>query len=176
MPVVIISYRQDWEHRCSRSCNCLRASGRSDFEMHLAPDEEEAASYIAKRIHEDPDAAYLHYLFDRWEDVVAQARYGSYTSSPSGAELSITVPYANPEDYEGAFEKDDEYEAEQARKNGMCSRIKELVTAKLGKLSEAAKQREREDQNRQHADDNRKRREREQAEYERLKKQFEPNK
>lgn len=175
MPIVIMSYRQEWEHRCTRSCNCLHASGRSDFEMHLASDEEEAATYIATRIHEDTDAHYLHYLFDRWEDVIAQARSGNYNSSPLGAERSVMVPYANPEDYEGVFANDDEYEAEQARKNGMCSRITELVTAKLGKLSEAAKQRQREEQNRQHAEENRKRREREKAEYERLKKQFEPN-
>ncbi len=176
MPIVIISYRQEWEHRCTRSCSCLHASGRSDFEMHLAADEEETACYIAERIHEDMDARYVHYLFDRWEDAVAQARCGSHTSSPMAAEHSIMVPFAEPEDYDGGYENYDEFEAEQARKNGMCSRVAELVSVKLGKLSEAAKEKEREERNRRSAEENRIRRERERAEYERLRKQFEPNK
>ena len=121
MPIVIISYRREWEQRCSRSCNCLLASGRSDFEMHVAEGEEQAASYIAKRLHEDRQASYLHYLFDRWEDVVAQGRCGSSACSPLELEQSIMVPYTDPDDYDAGNATYDECEAEDARKNGMCS-------------------------------------------------------
>lgn len=171
MPIVIASYRQEWEHRCGRSCNCLHASGRSDFEMHVSDTEEEAAKYIAGRINHDRNASYLHYIFDRWEDAVARGRSGNY--SPVAGENSIMVSYTDPEDYEGGYAEYEEYEAEQTRKERMCDHITELVRAELGRLDAAVKQKKREEQEHRQAEEDRKRTERERAEYERLKQQFE---
>lgn len=134
--IVIVSYRQEWEHRCSRSCNCLRDSGSSDFQMHAAETEEAAAKFIAGRISQDRNASYLHYIFDRWEDAVSWGRLGSYYS-PMDGEQSIMVPYTDIEDYPGGYAEYEKYEAEQARKERMCGQITALVRAELAAKQKA---------------------------------------
>lgn len=128
-PIVILSYRQNWERRCSRSCNCLHGRGDSDFDTHLAANEEEAATYIAKRIKEDDDASYTHCLLTRWEEVVALGR--SYSTSPAGGEQSIQIPYTDVEDYEGGYAEYDAFEEEEAWRNQMHATVMNLVKEKL---------------------------------------------
>ncbi len=121
--IVVISYRQDWEHRCGRGCRCLWASGSADLDTKVVKTEEEAAQYILSRFKQDPDAPYTHAIFDRWEQFESFAE--GFSQSPSKGVDSIVCPYL----YDDKFEDYEVYQQEEERMNGLVSRVRSLVEA-----------------------------------------------
>lgn len=83
---VLIHYRESYEHRCARSCNCLVDSCGSDFEIQDFLDIKSLADFIYRKISAYPDCYYNNIVL-----VGEDALFSSYTDSPSKGLGSIQV-------------------------------------------------------------------------------------
>jgi hypothetical protein len=162
MSLVIVAYRQEYEKRCPRGC-CHEGSGRSNFDIQHADDVEKASEWIAKHIHEDTEAEYVHYVFERWQDVVNTAVY--HSPYPRMGEKSIEVPGCD-------WGEDEETEDDKDRRERLCDKIRTLVAARLGKFSEEAKLKEEEKKQQEAAKKLAEDKRRRLAQFEQLKKEF----
>jgi hypothetical protein len=167
MPFFVVSYRHEYTQYCTRSCNCVEDHADADLQLGTFQTEEEVADFLARRIHEKPEARFTNFVADRWEDVLAQGR-SSWLPDLKG-EDSVFFAWSDPDDYAG---DEEEFARESERKTKAESRLRTLVKAKTQALSEAAlaARLNREAQERQRKEQeaaaNRK------AAYERLKKEF----
>ncbi len=166
MPIVIVSYRREYQVYCGGGQ--YRPGGESDFRMYTAKTPEQAAELIANQIHAEPEAKYTHLLFERWEDVVAAGE--SFYADCEPGEKSVSAPGGwsdyDQEDWNGQQQREDSRKA-------LCAAVTALVTAKLGALSEAAKSKAEEERRRKVAQQRREMEAKDRADYERLKIRFE---
>jgi hypothetical protein len=116
--MIILSFRDSYECRCSRSCNCLLDSKSCDFDTRAVETIDEAADYIAGRLNESPKSEFANYVFTNWNGLVNTLDRGT-TLSPSRGIQSITGQYTYiGEDY---FEEEEE----------LISEIRQLVSKRL---------------------------------------------
>lgn len=122
-PIVIISYRQEWE-RMSRSKHGEPGKNSSDLESRNVNSIEDAATYIAGRINEHPEALYVHYIFDNWID----AQYLNLRSNSARPnETSVFVARS----LSRSFTSKKDYWKEEGRKALMQAEIERIVKGKL---------------------------------------------
>lgn len=92
--ILILSYREPYECRCSRSCNCLIDSKSGDFDTKVVETVDEAVDWIATRLNESPKSEFLNYVFTNWNGLVNTLDRGT-TLSPSRGINSITGQYTH---------------------------------------------------------------------------------
>ncbi len=81
--MLAISYRREWEQRCSRSCNCYVDSNGSDFAVKECATMAEAARFFADRLRTDPKAEFIN--------VFAQGEEAEWLNSPCRGVDSIVA-------------------------------------------------------------------------------------
>lgn len=168
--IVVLSYRDDYNHTCGRSCGCVRGSGESSFEMNCFETEPGAANWIVSRICQDREAEYLHYVFDSWASVVSTAMSGS-DSWPSSDEHSIRLSLLDYE-YMPEGTSNEDFQSAVEQKNDLIDRIVALVRNKLqAHKDEEVLQQQRAEKAAKDAEEAAKTA-REKAEYDRLKQKF----
>lgn len=125
--IVIVSYREEYEQRCTRSCHCLHGSNSSSFEIHTAETEDDAASWLAKRLMSDEHASFNNIVFDSFEQLEIAGHYAYSRSASKGVE-SIDVYHGTP------FKDDANWEhsaREESRLGALQERLVRLTKSRL---------------------------------------------
>ena len=93
----LIHYRENWEHYCSRSCNCLIDSCGSDFEIKDFIDIKSLAKFIYDKFIEYPRCNYNNIVL-----VGEDALFCNYVDSPSKGlgSIQVKINLEELEDYE----------------------------------------------------------------------------
>lgn len=122
MPLIVLSYVQEWEHLCGRGCNCLLDSGPSSFDLREFENTDDAAGYLATRIDSAGRAECLHCVFECWEDVRVAATVGPSLCS---SHFAIQCP--------GSIE---DGTADPLRRGWLEQELRDKVQAKLAQMEQ----------------------------------------
>lgn len=91
--ISIFSYRDEYVRRCPSGC-CVEARGSSSFQIYVAKDPEDAASYLAKRLFADRSAKYVNIVLHRLEGLSADLGRQVYLRADEGVD-SLCFPQSD---------------------------------------------------------------------------------
>lgn len=169
MSIVVLSYRENYDLQCSRGC-CNEGSGPSQFEIHLARTEEDAARFLAEILYQDEDAKYLHFLLTNWTELEA---LNGFSESPCKGVDSIKMPYMSYDFEEENCILYSKYQEEEKERDKMCINVTYLTKCKLSAMKEKEKQKKIAEESRKKEEYNKLQLEAQKKQYESLKAKFE---